>query len=174
MRQNSWPILLITLIAVLLQGCTWFRYPIPTPTPDKFISESEATQAAVQWASSAHLLRFQGSLIPVTVVLAKFMTLADAVSFQWFPDCGLMNLDPSRYPNDRMVWAVLMDGRWPSGAPPIATPFPTFFPSTELVVMLDAATGDVIDVAVNSIQPTSFPMTEPPLGVFYFARWSWK
>ena len=162
MRQNSWPILQIILITVLLQGCNWFRHPIPTHTPDKFMSESEATQTAVQWASSEHPLRFQGSSIPVTIVQAKYMTLADAVSFQWFPDSSLMNPDPSRYSNDMMVWAVMMGGRWPSDAPPRPTPFPTFFPSTELVVILDATTGDVINVGVNSIQSTSFPMTETP------------
>lgn len=144
-------------VEITLNGLSWATTEMACL---KYITESQAIRIAVQWASSDHPFRFQGSTIPVTVAQVKLMVLAEALSFQWFPNCSLMNPDPSRYTVDMKVWAVLMDGRWPSGAPPMPTPYPTFWPSTQLVIILDAATGDVINVAVNSIQPTITPDTQ--------------
>lgn len=145
-------IAVIALSASLLIGCTRSQHQTPepittTPSPHLYLSEEEATNRAVEVASTDEF-HFTGTIVEPTNVQAELMTFEDAVSY--LQAQGFQRPNAPEASPETMVWVVTMEGQWPVNFPPLREGEPMREPYRHLAVTLEAETGDPLDLSVLS------------------------
>jgi hypothetical protein len=144
-------ITVIKLFAFLLFGCARRQQPTATPLatmtppPPSYLSKEEATIRAVEVASTDEF-HFTGTIEEPTNVRAELLPFEEAVTnlqAQGFQSPSAADLLP-----ETMVWIVTMEGRWPRNFPPLQDGEPAREPYRRLAVILEAETGDRLDLSV--------------------------
>ncbi len=143
-------ITVIMLFAFLLFGCGERQQPTATPLatmtpPPAYLSKEEATIRAVEVASTDEF-HFTGTIEEPTNVRAELLPFEEAITnlqAQGFQSPSAADLLP-----ETMVWVITMEGRWPKNFPPLQDGEPTREPYRHLAVILDAETGDRLDLSV--------------------------
>ena len=131
---------IVVLIFSLLVGCK----SIITPS-DSYISEQQATDAALEIASSSRP-EMSGAQVTPSNITAKQMTLHEAVKM-----IDKNNQPATGYDPTMLVWFITMDGLWlgemsaPDTAP---TPEPVSY--HHYAIIIDAKTGLGIE---SSLKP---------------------
>lgn len=146
---NAIRLLVVLLVALLpVGGCANPRSLGParmeaaTATPAVNLSREQAIEAALELARSPQV-EISPAQVPPQNVQAVLTTYAEVQRQEMhIPDDLLSGTDAG----GRLVWLVIMEGRWESGFP-MPTGVPTPEPYPRYMVVLDAMTGEQLMVA---------------------------
>jgi hypothetical protein len=134
--------LTLASLALIIAACRGVGQPRPsaTPTANGLISEQAAIESALAIAMSSRPEISASQVLPREIVATQ-MTLAEAVRAAFSREAGI----PAGYQADRLVWVVTMEGWWTDQFPrPTDSPTPP--PYRNLILILDAATGQEIEI----------------------------
>ncbi len=116
----------------------------PTATPVVKLSREQAVEAALEMARSPQV-EIGPAQVPPQNVQAVLTTYAEVQRQEMHTDDDLLRGTDA---GERLVWLVIMEGRWENGFP-MPTGVPTPEPYPRYMVVLDALTGEQVMVAAR-------------------------